>query len=61
MHLFTRKEKIVFKTEKQRDVYIEKLNAAHIDYEVHTVGENIYSMDKDYVVWVAASDLKKVS
>lgn len=61
MSLFTRKKTLVFKTEQQRDAYIEKLDAAHVEFEVLTVGENIYSKDLDYVIRVSASDLKKVS
>jgi hypothetical protein len=61
MKLFTRKETLVFKTEQQRDAYIERLDAAHVDYDVATIGENIYSRDKEYVIRVTASDLKKVS
>ncbi len=61
MSLFNRKETLVFKTEQQRDAYIERLDAAHVDYDVATIGENIYSRDKEYVIRVTASDLKKVS
>ncbi len=60
MSLFHRKETLVFKTEKQRDAYIEKLDAAHIKFQVQTIGDNIYSQDVDYVIRLAASDLKKV-
>ena len=61
MSLFTRKETLVFKTEQQRDAYIEKLDAAHAEFEVRTIEDNIYSKDKDYILRVSASDLKKVS
>lgn len=61
MRLFTRKETLVFKTEQQRDAYIERLDAAHVEYDVATIGENVYSRDKEYIIRVAASDLKKVS
>lgn len=61
MGLFNRKETLVFKTEQQRDAYIERLDAAHVEYEVLENRDNIYSQDVDYIIRVAASDLKKVS
>ena len=61
MSLFARKETLVFKTEQQRDAYIEKLDAAHVEFEVRTIGDNVYSRDKEYILRVSASDLKKVS
>ncbi len=61
MSLFNRKETLVFKTEQQRDAYIERLDAAHVEYEVLENRDNIYSRDVDYIIRVAASDLKKVS
>ena len=61
MSLFNRKETLVFKTEQQRDAYIERLDAAHIEYEVLDKRDNVYSRDVDYIIRVAASDLKKVS
>lgn len=61
MSLFNRKETLVFKTEQQRDTYIERLDAAHIEYEVLENRDDFYSRDVDYIVRVAASDLKKVS
>ncbi len=61
MSWFTRKKTLVFKTEQQRDAYIERLDAAHVEYEVLENRDNIYSRDVDYIIRVAASDLKKVS
>jgi len=61
MSLFNRKETLIFKTEQQRDAYIERLDAARIEYEVLENRENIFSRDADYIIRVAASDLKKVS
>ena len=34
MHLFTRKETVVLKAGQQRDAFIEKLEKAHVDYDV---------------------------
>ena len=61
MSLFNKKETLIFKTEKQRDAYIERLDAAHVEYEVLQNRDNIYSRDVNYILRVAASDLKKVS
>ena len=61
MSLFNKKETLIFKTEKQRDAYIDRLDAAHIEYEVLENRENIYSRDVDYIIRLAASDLRKVS
>ena len=61
MSLFNRKETLVFKTEQQRDAYIERLDVAHVEYEILENRDNIYSRDVDYIIRVAASDLKKVS
>ncbi len=61
MSLFARKETLVFKTEQQRDAYIEKLDAAHVKFEVKTIGDKVYSRDVVYTLRVSASDLKKVS
>lgn len=61
MSLFHRKEVLVFKTEQQRDAYIEKLNAAHIEYDVLEKRDKVFVRDVEYIVRLAASDLKKVS
>ncbi len=61
MGFFNRKETLIFKTVQQRDAYIERLDAARIEYEVLENRDNIYSRDVDYIIRVAASDLKKVS
>ena len=61
MSLFTRKETIVLKTEKQRDAFIERLDKAHVDYDVAEQRDDIYSRDTLYIIRVKAADLKKVS
>ena len=61
MSLFTRKKTLVFKTEQQRDEYIERLDTAHVEYEVREYRDDIYSRNVDYLILVDASDLKKVS
>ena len=61
MSLFSRKETFIFKSEKQKDAYIEKLEKAHIDYDIFEERDAIYNRDVSYIVRVRAADLKKVS
>lgn len=61
MSLFTRKETIILKSEQQKDAYIERLEKAHIDYDVFEDRETMYSKDVTYMIRVRAADLKKVS
>ena len=60
MSLFTKKETIVLKNEQQKDAYIEKLENAHIDYDVFEDRETLYSRDVSYIIRIKAADLKKV-
>ena len=61
MSLFNRKETIVLKSEQQKDAYSERLEKAHVEYDVFEDRDNIYSRDVSYVIRIKASDLKKVS
>ena len=61
MSLFNRKETIVLKSEQQKDAYIERLEKAHVDYDVFEDRDTIFSRDVSYIVCVKTSDLKKVS
>ena len=61
MSLFNRKETIVLKSEQQKDAYIERLEKAHVDYNVFEDRDTIFSRDVSYIVRVKTSDLKKVS
>ena len=61
MSLFTRKKTIVLKSEKQKDTYIEKLEKAHVEYDIFEDRENIYTRDISYIVRIKAANLKKVS
>jgi hypothetical protein len=61
MSLFSKKETIVFMSEQQKDAYIEKLQNAHVDFDVLESRENVYSSKVSYLVRVNAADLKKVS
>ena len=61
MSLFNRRETVVFKSEQQKDAYIERLEKAHVEYDVREDRDTIYSRDVSYIIRVKASDLKKVS
>lgn len=65
MSLFRRnhsnKEMIVLKTMQQRDTFIDRLEKAHVDYDVSESRDNVYSQDVTYIIRVNAEDLKKVS
>ena len=61
MSLLNRKETIVFKSEQQKDAYIERLEKAHVEYDVSEDRDTIYSRDVSYIIRIKASDLKKVS
>ena len=63
MSLFrkTDREMFVLKTEQQRDAFIERLENAHVDYEVSEERDDIYSRDITYIIRVRTEDLKKVS
>ena len=54
-------EMIILKTVQQRDAFIERLENAHVEYDVGEERENIYSRDTTYIIRVRAEDLKKVS
>ena len=60
MSLFNKKETIVLKSKQQKDAYIERLEKAHIEYDVFEDRDTIYSRDVSYIR-IKASDLKKVS
>ena len=61
MSLFARKETIILKTEQQKDAYIERLENAHVDYDVFEERDSVYTRDVTYIIRVKAADLKKVS
>ena len=61
MHLFTRKETVVLKTEQQRDAFIEKLEKAHVDYDVSEDRVSVFSDKTNFYFRLKADDLKKVS
>ena len=61
MSLFDRKQKIILKTEQQKDAYIDRLEKAHIEYDIPEERDTVYSRYVSYIIRVKAADLKKVS
>ena len=59
--MFSKKETVVLKNEQQKDAYIERLEKAHVEYDVFEDQDNIYSRGVSYIIRIKASDLKKVS
>lgn len=60
MKLFSRKEKVVLRSEQQKDDFIEKLEKAHIAYDIREDADSMASNHVTYIVRVDASELKKV-
>ena len=60
MKLFSRKEKIVLRSEQQKDEFIEKLENAHIDYDIRETKDSFSDDHVTYIVKIEAADLKKV-
>ena len=59
MGMFSRKETIVLRSEEQRDEYIDRLQKAHVEYDI--TEDHWSACDKvTYLVRVRTSDLKKV-
>ena len=61
MSLFSRKKTIVLKSERHKDAFIERLENAHVKFNIFEDRETIYSKDVSYIIRVKVSDLKKVS
>ena len=61
MKLFGRKGTVVLKSEKQRDRYIDRLDRAHVDYDVSEIYDLFNYRVVNYFIRVDAADLKKVS
>jgi hypothetical protein len=60
MTLFTKKEKIILNSEQQRDDFIEKLDKAHVNYNVREDKSSMFSGTVAYIFSLKAADLKKV-
>lgn len=60
MSIFAKKEKIVLFSEAQKDEMIEKLESAHIEYDIREKTDSVFSSHPSYIVSVHAGDMKKV-
>lgn len=60
MTLFTKKEKVILHSELQRDDFIEKLDKAHVEYDVREDKTSMFGGKVAYIFSVKAADLKKV-
>ncbi len=60
MNMFTKKEKIILRSEQQKDVLIEKLESAHIEYDIREDKDSVFNNHMTYIVRVPAADFKKV-
>ena len=64
MWLFEKKEEketLTMQTEQQKDAFIERLESAHVSYEIREHHGDMYGKDTTYTIRVKAADLKKVS
>ena len=60
MSIFTKKSKLVFFKEAQKDEMVNKLESNHIEYKLKVKGGDLLD-DTYYELIVAEADLKKVS
>ena len=61
MKWYDKKESIILKSVKHKDAYLERLENAHVEYNVFEERDVIFNRDVTYVIQVKVSDLKKVS
>ena len=60
MKLWNKKETIELYSESQKDNMIERLESAHVDYQIHEV-ENLFTIGKHFNISVNADDMKKIA
>ena len=60
MNLFTKKEKIVLRSEQQKDVFIERLENAHIEYDIREDRGSVFDNHMTYIIRIPAAEMKKV-
>lgn len=60
MSLFSKKEKIILRSEAQKDIFIEKLEKAHIKYDIREDEDSVFSNGYSYIIKIDASDMAKV-
>ncbi len=54
-------ETLVMKTEQQKDAFIDRLESAHVSFEVREHHGDMYGRNTFYTIRVNTADLKKVS
>ncbi|MCR5591012.1 MAG: hypothetical protein K6F73_05710 [Lachnospiraceae bacterium] len=60
MSLFEKKETITLFSEQQKDDYIEKLDMAHVAYDLREKKVGSFDNQITYIIKVKSADLKKV-
>ncbi len=60
MNMFTKKKAIILNSEQQKDAFIEKLENAHIEYDIRENKDAYSDNHIEYIVRVPAEDFKKV-
>ncbi len=61
MRLFAKKEKIILTSEEQKEEYIEKLEKAHVAYDIRRDKDTVFDNNRPvYIFRVYTDDLKKV-
>lgn len=60
MKLFSKKEKIILRSEQHKDDFIEMLENAHIDFDIHEDKDSVSNNHPTYIVRIETADMKKV-
>jgi hypothetical protein len=60
MKLFSKKEKIILRSEEQKEIFINKLENAHIDYDIREDRDSVFSNHPTYIIRIEAADMAKV-
>lgn len=60
MRLFAKKEKIIITSEQQREEYVEKLEKAHVYYDIKEDKDAVSSNHPMYILRIYLEDLSKV-
>ncbi|MCR5107624.1 MAG: hypothetical protein K6B28_05620 [Lachnospiraceae bacterium] len=60
MKLFNRKEKIILRSEQQKDDFIEKLDRSNINYDIREEKKCVSDNNPIYIIRINADDMKKV-
>ena len=60
MKLWNKKETIELYSESQKDNMIERLESAHVNFQIQEV-ENLFTAEKHFNISVDANDMKKIA